>query len=138
MEKLAPLVLLVLVVAACGCASEETSNLTSEETSNLKVEDLKVVPKGYGFYTVTGQITPSTDFDYLEIVLKWYDAEGKVVGTDPLAWNTNNAKAGETIKFSASSYVEGGTPAKVDIMISDTPFSGEYEDSTIYKTTINV
>jgi len=129
MKAMAPLLLVVLAVAVCGCTS------TSDP---LKVENLEVIPEGYDFYSIKGEITSSEDFDYLEIVLKWYDAEGNVIQTDPLAWNVNNVKAGQTVKFTTHSYVESGTPAKVDLMIFDSPFSGGDESSAIYKTTLNV
>jgi len=131
-----PLLLLVLAVAASGCTS--TSNTGNSTESNIKVENLKLIPEGYGVYTIKGKITPLKDFDYLEIVLKWYDAEGNIIQTDPLAWNINNARADQPIKFSTHSYIDAGTPAKVDLMVFEHPFSGGDESSAIYKTTLSL
>ncbi|MDI9624529.1 MAG: hypothetical protein QFX38_06550 [Methanothermobacter sp.] len=136
MRAIIPILLVVLAVAMCGCTS--TSNTGTSSGGDLKVEDLEIIPEGYGFYTIKGKITPSRDFDYLEIVLKWYDAEGNVIQTDPLAWNINNAKSGQAIKFSTYSYIDAGTPAKVDLMIFEDPFSGGDESAAIYKTTLKV
>lgn len=136
MKIVTPIILLVLAVIASGCTS--TSNTGNSTESNIKVEELQVIPEGYGFYTIKGKITPLRDFDYLEIVLKWYDADGNLIQTDPLAWNVNNAKSGQSIKFSTYSYIDTGTPAKVDLMIFQDPFSSGDESSAIYKTTLNL
>lgn len=138
MKAIVPIILLVvLTVAASGCTS--TSDTGTSSGGDLKVEGFEIIPEGYGFYSIKGKITPSRDFDYLEIVLKWYDAEGNVIQRDPLAWNINNAKAGQPIKFSTYSYIDTGTPAKVDLMIFEDPFSGgEDESSAIYKTTLKL
>ncbi|HIH62239.1 MAG TPA: hypothetical protein HA298_06150 [Methanobacteriales archaeon] len=137
MRAIAPLLLVMLAVAVCGCTSTSDTDLNAEN-SDLKVENLEVIPEGYGYYSIKGQITPSRDFDYLEIVLRWYDAEGSVIQEDPLAWNINNVKSGQSVKFSTYSYIDAGTPAKVDLMIFEDPFSSGDESSAIYKTTLNV
>lgn len=123
--------LVASIVAICGCTSDGGQ-------SNVKVENLAVNSMGYGSYEVTGTITPTQDISYIEMVLKWYDAQGNVIERSPLAWNINDAKAGQTIKFTANSYIQSGTPAKVDILIFDSPFAGGDDTGAIYKTTINV
>ncbi len=130
---IAPIILLVvLILAASGCTG------TSEQRENIKVESLEVVSEDNGIYSIKGKIIPLTNFDYLEIVLKWYDAEGSLIQTDPLAWNINNVKANQPIKFSTHTLIDAGKPAKVELMIFKSPFSGGDESSYIYKTTLNV
>jgi len=123
--------LIASVVAICGCTSDSSQ-------SNVKVENLAVSDTGYGSYEVTGTITPTNDISYLEMVLKWYDAQGNVIERSPLAWNINDAKAGQPIKFTANSYIQSGTPAKVDILVLDSPFAGGDDAGAIYKTTVSV
>jgi hypothetical protein len=119
-----------------GSTGYENSGATGTE-SDIVVEDLQVVSEGYGSYSVKGKITPSTDFSYLEMHLKWYDSEGNLLYDDPLAWNINNAKAGQTVKFSAVDFIDTGTPSKVEVMIFDSSFAAD-DSSAIYRTTVNV
>lgn len=137
----------ILVVAIAGMMApdnsqtgvesvDESSGSTGTE-SDIVVEDLQVVSEGYGSYSVKGKITPSTDFSYLEMHLKWYDSEGNLLYDDPLAWNINNAKAGQTVKFSAVDFIDTGTPSKVEVMIFDSSFAAD-DSSAIYRTTVNV
>lgn len=136
----------ILVVAIAGMMApdnsqtgvesvDESSGSTGTE-SDIVVEDLQVVSEGYGSYSVKGKITPSIDFSYLEMHLKWYDSEGNLLYDDPLAWNINNAKAGQTVKFSAVDYIDTGTPSKVEVMIFDSLAADD--SSAIYRTTVNV
>lgn len=136
----------ILVVAIAGMMApdnsqtgvesvDESSGSTGTE-SDIVVEDLQVVSEGYGSYSVKGKITPSTDFSYLEMHLKWYDSEGNLLYDDPLAWNINNAKAGQTVKFSAVDFIDTGTPSKVEVMIFDSLAADD--SSAIYRTTVNV
>ena len=138
---------MILVVAIAGMMApdnsqtgvesvDESSGSTGTE-SDIVVEDLQVVSEGYGSYSVKGKITPSIDFSYLEMHLKWYDSEGNLLYDDPLAWNINNAKAGQTVKFSAVDYIDTGTPSKVEVMIFDSSFAAD-DSSAIYRTTVNV
>lgn len=138
---------MILVVAIAGMMApdnsqtgvesvDESSGSTGTE-SDIVVEDLQVVSEGYGSYSVKGKITPSIDFSYLEMHLKWYDSEGNLLYDDPLAWNINNAKAGQTVKFSAVDFIDTGTPSKVEVMIFDSSFAAD-DSSAIYRTTVNV
>ena len=137
---------MILVVAIAGMMApdnsqtgvesvDESSGSTGTE-SDIVVEDLQVVSEGYGSYSVKGKITPSTDFSYLEMHLKWYDSEGNLLYDDPLAWNINNAKAGQTVKFSAVDFIDTGTHSKVEVMIFDSLAADD--SSAIYRTTVNV
>jgi len=127
------LLLFVGVVFASGCVSDTAP----QEEKTVNVTDLKVVSEGYGFYSLKGKITALKDYDYLEMHLNWYDSEGNLLYENPLAWNTNNAKKGQAIKFSTIDSIDTGKPAKVEILIYGTPFGGS-ESDLVYNSTINV
>ncbi len=140
-------VLLIMgIVAISGCtdsgtssSSNGTSDAESASETSLNVTNLKVVSEGYGMYKVKATITPDKDYDYLEMVLIWYDASGAVLNKDPLAWNINNAKAGQTIKATGmGTLTSDESPAKVDVLIFDSAFSDGDESNAIYKTTLEV
>lgn len=138
MKKSFMTVLVVLLVAGVVTISGCTSN-SGNNTPPVNVTDVTVKNSGYGSYNVMGTITPSKDYSYLEIVIKWYDAQGNVIERSSLAWNTNDAKAGEPIKFDATSYIsEGSSPTKFDLMVFDSAFSGGDDSDAIYKTTLNI
>ena len=127
--------MVLLVVGVSGC----TSSGTDSGQPAINVTNLKVASTGYGFYSVSGKIVPNKDIDYLEAHAIWYDSSGAVIETSPLLWNINNAKKGQVYKFKGEdSLYQKGTPAKVDVLIFDSPFSGGDTSSAIYKKTITL
>lgn len=141
MKKIHLGILVVLLVAGVviisGCTS--SSSNSENQTSPVNVTGITVESSGYGSYKVFGTITPSKDIDYLQISIKWYDAEGNVIERSSLAWNTNEAKAGESIKFDAFSIIpDGSTPSKFDLFVFDSAWSGSDESDAVYQTTVNM
>lgn len=147
MKKNTILIILVLiigsVVAVSGCTSSgnntTSSNGSTTAANALTVENLKVVSQGYGSYDVKATITPNKDKSYLEMVAIAYDSSGAVIERSPMVWNTNDAKSGQKYKVTGLLYISGGEkPAKVDILIFDSPFAGGSESGNIYKQTVTV
>ncbi|MCC7550816.1 MAG: hypothetical protein KO316_04820 [Methanobacterium sp.] len=120
------------VVAISGCTS-------SGDKNSINVTNLQVSNEGYGMYYVTCDIVPNQDISYLEMVLVWYDSSGAVIDRTPLAWNINDAKAGQTIKARGmASLYEKGAPAKVEVLLFDSSFSGGSDEGNIFHQTIPV
>ena len=137
MKKILPVVVILLVlgiVGISGCTSSGDSTAGS-----INVTNVKATPGGYGMYEVSGQIVPDKDISYLEVHAVWYDSSGAVIETSPLLWNVNDAKAGQVYKFKGSdSLYQKGTPAKVDIFIFDSVFSGGDTSKAVYNTTLDL
>lgn len=132
----AVILLVVGIVAISGCTSN--SNSTSNSTP-FKVGNFTVSEGSYGMWDVDGSVTPSKDMSYMELVTIWYDSSGAIIYKDPLAWNINDAKSGQTIKIhSSTSLYQKGEPVKVDLLFFDSSFSGGDESRAVYKMTINV
>lgn len=130
------LVLIVLailsVVAISGCTSSGNKN-------SVNVTDLQVSTEGYGMYYVTCDIVPRQDTSYLEMVLVWYDSSGAVIDRTPLAWNINDAKAGQTIKARGMALLyQKGAPSKVQVLLYDSSFSGGSDKGNIFNQTVSV
>jgi len=91
---------------------------------------------------ITGTITPHQNYKYLEIVTTWYDAQGNVIPCEiiPIAWNVNDPKANQPIRFSTIPAFMNTTvkPVKVDLKVCNYPFSNGDERFTIYETTLNL
>jgi hypothetical protein len=147
MKKNLLLILLVLIVGSVvfvsGCTSSgnttTSSNGSTTPANALTVENLKVVSQGYGMYDIKATITPNKDISYLEMVAIAYDSSGAIIEKDPLLWNTNDAKAGQKYKVTGMMSITGNEePAKVDILIFDSAFSGGDEAGNIYKQTVTV
>ena len=134
---IAVLVLLIAgIVAISGCTS--SSNSTSDEPP-FQVGEFTVSEGSYGMWDVDGSITPNKDMSYIEVVTIWYDSSGAVINRDPLAWNINDAKAGQTLKIhSSTSLYEKGTPAKVDVLFFDSALAGGDDSEAVYTMTINL
>lgn len=119
--------------------SAQTSQSSSNDQGPITVQNLKVSNAGYGEYKVTCSIIPTQDESYLEMATIWYDSTGAVIYQDTLAWNINNAKAGQTYKVTASTYLsDEGTPAKVNLLIFDSVFSGGDTSNAIFNQNLTV
>ena len=126
------IIAILLVVAVSGCTSSGSKN-------SVSVTNLQAYSGGYGMYYVTCDIVPKEDISYLEMVLVWYDSSGAVIDRSSLAWNINDAKAGQTIKAKGTGMLyEKGTPVKVEVMIFDSPFAGGSDKGNIFDQTIPV
>lgn len=133
------------VVAISGCTDSSTNTTSSQNPSTgaeapFKVENLKVSNEGYGGYAIKGELTPNKDISYLEMVTVWYDSSGAVIERNSLAWNMNDLKSGQKVKFSTNDYLgtDAGSPSKVELLVFDGPFSGGDDSSAIYRTTLQV
>lgn len=123
------------IVAISGC----TDSGTSSGQSPVNVTHVKAVKGSYGMYDVSGQIVPNKDESYLEAAAIWYDSSGAVIQTSPMLWNVDNAKTGQVYKFKGEdSLYQKGKPAKVEIMIFDSVFSGGDDSDAIYKQNITL
>lgn len=110
--------------------------MTTPDTS-ITVNNLKATPDGWGLYEITGTLIPDKDYDYLEMVVVFYDSSGAVIDKAPLAWNMNNIVKDQTIKMTGTAYVSSSeNPAKAEVYFFDSPFSGADLDSAIYHTTL--
>lgn len=138
--------IIACIVAISGCTDDSSSNSTASSSSSqasaeapFTIENLKVVSQGYGGYDIKGDLTPNKDISYLEMVTIWYDSSGTVIEKSPLTWNMNDLKAGQKVKISGSTYVpDGETPAKVEVLIFDSVFSGGDDSGAIYRKTIEL
>lgn len=120
--------LVVGVVLISGCTSTN-----STKSPPFQVGNFTVTQSSYGMWDIDGSITPTKDINYIEIVTVWYDSSGAVIERNPLAWNINDAKAGQTLKIhSSTSLYQKGTPAKVDVLFFDSAFSGGDDSNAIH------
>lgn len=128
-------ILILIVVVISGCTSS-----TGGSKNSISVSNVQAVDNSYGssgFYDVTADIVPKQNIGYLQMSVTAYDSSGAVIEKTPMAWNYNDAVAGQTIKAKGMvSLYQKGTPVKMDVMISDT-FSND-PSNAIYKTTINL
>lgn len=136
---LAVILLIAGVVGISGCTDSGTSSNGTSDAAKLNVSNLDVTSEGYGSYKIKATIVPEQDYSYLEMVAIWYDDTGAIIEKSPLVWNINDVKAGETYKATGSAFLSSDQkPAKVDILIFDSVFSGGDESGAIYKTTLEV
>lgn len=127
--------LIVGVAAISGCTDSGTSN----SQPPVNVTHVKAVKGSFGMYDVSGQIVPNKDESYLEVAAIWYDASGAVIQTSPMLWNVDNAKTGQVYKFKGEdSLYQKGKPAKVEIMVFDSVFSGGDDSNAIYKQNVTL
>jgi len=129
------LVLLVIIIAAASSGSG--SNTQSQPP--LNVSNISVTSQGYGMYSVNTKVVPNKDFSYLEMAVIFYDSDGAVVGTSPVAWNVDNAKQGQTYKVQGTATANTGTsPKKASVFFFDSVFSGGDTSSAIWAQNVTL
>ena len=128
--------IIILVVIFLLIAIFSAGTNTSDNTVNLQVSNLKIVSEGYGLYSVTGNLVPDQDYDYLEMQVIYYDASGTILDKDSLAWNMVDIKEGQNIKITGSSYCSE-KPSKAVVLIFDSSIDTD-EDNAIYRQEITM
>ena len=125
------LAIVVLAVIAMALSGPSTPD------STITVNNLKATTDGYGLYEITGTLIPDKDYDYLEMVVVFYDSSGAIIEKNPLAWNMNGITEGQSIKINGiASVPTSETPAKAEVYFFDSVFSGDDLDSAIYQETL--
>lgn len=133
--------LIAIIVGISGCTSSgSSSNPSKSSAPPFQLENLQVTSTGYGGYSIKGDLTPTKDISYLEMVTIWYDSSGAVIYRNPIAWNMNDLKSGQKVRVSTNDYISSDkeTPSKVDLLVFDGPFSGGKDSSAIYRTSLSI
>ena len=133
--------IVLLVVAMSGCVSDNnsTNGSASSSASQISFTNVSVTDGGYGTYTIKGDLIPTKNMDYVEMVAVWYDSKGAVIDQDPLSWNSNNLVSGQVYKVNGmSDLYDKGSPSKVVLYFFDSPFSGGDYSSAFYSHTVNI
>ncbi len=134
--------IVLLVVAMSGCVSDNNNSSNgsaSSSASQISFTNISVSNDGYGSYTIKGDLIPTSNIDYVEMVAVWYDASGAVINQDPLSWNSNNLVSGQVYKVNGmSDLYNSGKPSKVVLYFFDSPFSGGDYSSAFYTHTVNI
>lgn len=75
------------------------------------------IANSYGSYSgdLKGDISLDSNFDYIELDVKYLDANGKVLNSG-IGWNQNNAQSGQTYQFT-SYYYGDEQPVKAEISV---------------------
>lgn len=86
-------------------------------------------------FIFTAELTPSKNFNYLQMITIWYDSSGKVLKRDPITWNINAAQSGQTYTINSKEYLDSD-PSKVIILVFDSRSAISDDSKAIYKKTI--
>ena len=124
-------IFIIVLIAIFFIIGIFASSSTNDNTSNLQVTNLNIVSEGYGLYSVSGNLIPDKDYDYLEMQVIYYDASGTILYKDSLAWNIVDIKEGQNIRITGSSYCEE-TPSSTVVLIFDSTLDTD-EDNAIYR-----
>ena len=110
-----PVVIIVIPFLILGLSAAGTGNGDDISISNIQ----NTIAYSYEYYDgeVYFELTTEKDYDYLQVALTYYDASGKVIHSDSLAWNQLDVKPG-TYKVSAN-YFEKEMPQKATIDVFD-------------------
>lgn len=125
---------LILAIVSISAVSAGLFDFGGND-DKLKVEDLEISDGGYGSYDVTCKLEAAKEFNYLEMVIIFYDDSGAIIEKNPLVWNMNDVPKDQTIKVSGYAYITGDdTPAKADVFIFDDVFTDDLDDAIFNET----
>ncbi len=129
-------ILLICLILLILSVSAVSAGLFDSKDDKLKVENIKISDEGYDSYEVTCDLESSDEFDYLEMVILFYDDSGALLEKS-LVWNMLDVPKDQHIKVSGFAYVSSGTPAKAEVLFIDDSLKEDAEHS-IYNETIEM
>lgn len=130
--------ILILIILAIVSVSAVSAGLFGDDGDKLTIDDLKIDDEGYGMYDVTCNLKSDKDFNYLEMVVVFYDESGAIIEKSPLVWNMNDVPKDQTIKVSGSAFINGDeSPAKAEVYIFDDSLETDL-DKAIFNQTVEM
>lgn len=128
---------LILAILSVSVVSAGLFDI-GDNSNKLSVDDLKISDKGYGMYDVTCNLKADKEFDYLEMVVVFYDESGSIIDKSPLVWNMNDVPKDQNVKVTGSAYISGDdSPAKAEVYIFDSALDTDL-DKAIFNQTVEM
>ena len=72
-------ILIFSLILAILSVSAVSAGLFGDDNNKLTVDDLKISDGGYGMYDVTCNLKADKEFNYLEMVVVFYDDSGAII-----------------------------------------------------------
>ncbi len=140
MRKGRVVIVVIALVVILGVVALLVASMGSIESSNLEVSNIQISDDGYGMYNVTCDLTPHTEYSYLEMGVILYDSNGAVIGNSPLVWNMNNPTKDQLIKVAGPivNDNENIKPARAELFFYDSAFSANDPNSAVYKVNVTI
>lgn len=125
-------IVLVIVLAVVGL------NMYDNEAT-LNVSNIAIKSEGYSMYTVSCDMIPNREYNYLGLVVVFYDSNNAEIGKSPLVWNSNNPTKGQTIKVSGTALTSNSNlkPARAELYFFDKSFTTDPADA-IYSQNVTI
>ncbi|MBE6486032.1 MAG: hypothetical protein E7Z85_04225 [Methanosphaera stadtmanae] len=130
---------LIIFTVALSLSSVNAGMFDFLSSNTVEVNNLEMVSKGYYMYDVNCELTPKSDFSYLEMTVIFYDSDGAVIEKNPIVWNMNDVTKDQLIKVNGNAYLtnQKDQPAYAEIFITDSPFNGDVNDA-IYTANVTM
>lgn len=127
-------VIIIALVAVGG-----SSDLFNFNTETIEVSNISISSEGYSMYTVSCDIVPKQQYDYLEMQVVFYDSNNAVIGKSPLVWNVNNPAENQVIKASGTAMTdnENTRPARAEIYFYDSALQSDPSEA-IYTQNVTI
>lgn len=125
--------IIIIFVAVGGSFSHDAE--IAQKTTSLEVSNITIKSNGYSMYTVSCDLTPKMDYDYLQMQVIFYDSNGAVIGKSPLVWNTNNPAKDQLIKVSGIAMTSNSNtvPARAELYFYDSALTSDSNDAIFVK-----
>lgn len=107
-----------------------------ESTDTLEISNLSITSEGYSMYTISCDLVPKKDYDYLVMQVIFYNANNAVIGKNSLVWNMEDPVKNETIKVSGTATTNSATdvPSRAEIYFYDSALSSNTTDAVYHQT----
>ena len=110
------IVVFIIALFTVDDTGDTSTTSTSTPTTVVDKYDIEIISASrdsyIGILTITGTLTANKDYEYLQIEIPCYDADGNAVGSAMA--NVSNLEKGDTWKFEATEFSGNGSKYNIE------------------------
>ncbi len=108
-------------MAVSGCTDSNKSSPSSESSlTNVQITPDNNRNNDDWGYELTATLIPEGSYEYMYLSADVYDENGTIISNDPVIWNVNHPRKGETYPITGSILVHSATkPSKIVLHLYD-------------------
>lgn len=136
---LIPIISIIIIIGAAVAAQGSINLGVSQSKQALTVTNLNtsINESAYTDYktiTITGDLTSTQSFKYLQASVKWFDSSGAIIKTDSIGWTVTDVQQNQVYKFKIN-YFDKTKPAKAQIDFSKGSIG---DNTTLLSITVDI
>lgn len=131
-----PIVFILIMIPIGITISDINDYQTFVDNNNLNVSGTSIEYIGNNAYEINSYVVPLRNYNYLEMQVIFYDAQGLAIPTqNTLIWNMNDPIINQGIKVSGFETLNSTqTPVKAEVYFFDQPLSNDISQAVYHFT----